>query len=221
MVKDNRCTGAGNGRYSLLSFFEEVIRGILPLQYRYSVLQGTIPPLSYPPISLFGFAGYDSDAFLPSNIVIRFCRVRFRRFLTLPYRYSVLQGTIPTLSYPPIPLFGLAGYDSDAFLPSHIVIRFCRVRFRRFLTLPYRYSVLQGTIPTIPYPPISLFGLAGYDSSRFLTLPYRYSVLQGTIPTLSYPPIPLFGFAGYGSDAFLPSHIVIRFCRAFPLANEA
>ncbi len=161
MVKNDCCTGAGNGRYSLLSFFERLSVALLPshtvirffgvrfqrfltLSYRYSVFRGTIQTLPYPPISLFGFAGYDSGVSLPSHIVIRFCGVRFRRFLTLPYRYSVLKGTIQTLSYPPIPLFGFAGYDSGVSLPSHTVIRFSRVRFRRFLTLPYRYSVLQS-----------------------------------------------------------------------------
>ncbi len=104
----------------------------LTLPQRYSVLKGTIPAFPYPPTALFGFEGDDSGVFLLSHTVIRFCRVRFRRFLTLPQRYSVLKGTIQAFSYSPIPLFGLAGYDSGASLPSHTVIRFCRGRFRRF-----------------------------------------------------------------------------------------
>ncbi len=101
---------------------------------------------AYPAISFYGFGGYDSGVCLPSDIVSRFTRVRFKRLLTLRYRFSVYEGTIQAFAYPPISFLGLRGYDSGVCLPSDIVLQFPRVRFGHLLTLPNRMTVLQGTI---------------------------------------------------------------------------
>ncbi|MGX1194440.1 hypothetical protein RKD52_002992 [Metabacillus sp. SLBN-84] len=81
--------------------------------------------------------------------------------LTLPHRFTVSEGTNKPLAYPHTSFFGFGGYDSDACLPSQIVLRFWRVRFRRLLTLPDRFTVSEGTIPTLAYPLRSIFGFGG------------------------------------------------------------
>ncbi|KEZ48246.1 hypothetical protein AZ46_0220065 [Metabacillus indicus LMG 22858] len=78
-----------------------------------------------------------ADVCLPSDIDLRFLRVRFGRLLTLRYRFTVWEGTIQAFPYPPILFYGLGGYDSGFSLPSDIVLQFWRVRFRLFLTLYY------------------------------------------------------------------------------------
>ncbi len=123
---------------------------------------------AYPPRSIYGFAGYDSSLCLPSQIDLRFCRVRFNTLLTLPDRFTILQGTIPDFAYPLISFYGFAGYDSPLCLPSQIDLRFCRVRFNTLLTLPDRFTVLQGTIRHFAYPPRSIYDFAGYDSTLCL-----------------------------------------------------
>ncbi len=138
---------------------------MLTLPNRFSVREGTIPALAYPPTSFYGLRGYDSELCLPSQIVSRFARVRFPRLLTLPDRFTVSEGTVQNFAYPLKSFLGLRGYDSRACLPSHIVLRFARVRFRTLLTLSNRFSVCEGTIPALAYPPRSFYGLRGYDST--------------------------------------------------------
>ncbi|MGX1195161.1 hypothetical protein RKD52_003713 [Metabacillus sp. SLBN-84] len=123
----------------------------LILPNRFTVLKGTIQIFAYPPRSFYGSAGYDSTTCLPSQIVLQFRRVRFNHLLTLPNRFTVSQGTIHALAYPPRLFYSFAGYDSCPCLPFQIVLQFCRVRFNHLLTLPDRFTVLQGTIALYNY----------------------------------------------------------------------
>ncbi len=157
----------------------------------------TVSEFAYPPRSFYGFAGYDSTLCLPSQIVFRFCRVRFPLLLTLSNRFSVLQGAIPALAYPPKSFFGFAGYDSRSCLPSQIVFRFCRVRFWLLLTLPDRFSVLLGKILAFAYPPKPVFRSCWVRFRLLLTLPIRF-----------------FALAGYDSGFCLPYQIVLQCWRA-------
>ncbi len=203
---------------------------LLTIPNRFSVCEGMIPGVTYPPTSFFGLRGYDSRRYLPSDIVFRFARVRFSTLLILTHRFSVCGGTIHAFAYPLRSFLGLRGYDSGLCLPSQIVFRFVRVRFTPLLTLPDRFSVCEGTIHAFAYPPRSFFGLRGYDSRRclpshivfrfagvrfaaLLTLPHRFAVCGGKIRGLAYPPTSFFGLRGYNSRRCLPSHIVFRFAR--------
>ncbi len=125
----------------VLQFRRVRFQRLLTLPNRFTVSQGTIPAFAYPLRSFYGFAGYDSGVCLPSQIVLRFCRARFRRLLTLPDRFTVLLGTILAFAYPPRSFYSFAGYDSGICLPSQIVLQFRRVRFKRFHTLPNRFTV--------------------------------------------------------------------------------
>ncbi|MGX1193174.1 hypothetical protein RKD52_001726 [Metabacillus sp. SLBN-84] len=143
-------------------------RTLLTLSNRFSVSEGTIHDVAYPRRSFLSYRGYDSGRCLPSQIVFRFPRLRFRTLLTLPDRFSVSEGTICHVAYPTKSFFGFRGYESGRCLPSQIVSRFPRVRVKTLLTLPDRFSVSEGTIRHVAYTLKSFFGFRGYDSSRCL-----------------------------------------------------